>query len=103
MNWTSRTRATLNPTITAEISAIRLELSRFEAMQDDAAVQFYCVTVDSNLAKALEGRDDAMLREVLAKAVDDLDDAVRATREIGTKGIAPAKAALRGYGRGVKT
>jgi len=43
-------------------------------------VQFHCVAVDSNLAEALDGRDDQMLREVLASSVVQLDEALRSAR-----------------------
>jgi hypothetical protein len=70
----------LDPLTTAEIQAIRLELHHFGSQQRDPAVQFHCLAVESNLGEALDGRDDQMLREVLASSVAQLDKALRTAR-----------------------
>ena len=67
----------LDPLTTAEIQALRLKLHHLSSQQHDPAVQFHCVAVHSNLAQALEGRDDPMLREVLASSVEQLEKALR--------------------------
>ena len=67
-----------NGTTTALIEAVRLELSRFQRQQRDAAVQFHCIAVDLNLVAALDGRDDdPSFREILASNVEHLAEAVR--------------------------
>jgi hypothetical protein len=63
-----------------EIKALRAKLARFSGGQQDAAVQFHCLVVDSNLAQALLGRDDPMLREVLASSIAQLEEALRRSR-----------------------
>ena len=60
-----------------EIEAIQLELRRFQNQQSDAAVQFHCIAVDTNLAAALDGQDDSTFREILASNVERLADAIR--------------------------
>jgi hypothetical protein len=67
----------LDPLTIAEIQALRLQLHHFGSQQHDPAVQFHCLAVDSNLAQALDGRDDLMLREVLASSVEQLEKALR--------------------------
>ena len=62
------------------IEALRAKLARFSGGQQDAAVQFNCLVVDSNLAQALLGRDDPMLREVLASSIAQLEEALRRSR-----------------------
>jgi hypothetical protein len=69
----------LDPLITAEIQALRVELHHFGCQQRDPAVQFHCLAVESNLVEALE-RDDPMLREVLASSVAQLDKALCSAR-----------------------
>ena len=64
----------------AEIQALRLQLHHFGSQHHDPAVQFHCRAVDSNLAEALDGRDDQMLREVLASSVAQLDEALSNAR-----------------------
>lgn len=66
-----------NGRTTALIEAVRLELSRFQRQQRDAAVQFHCIAVDLNLVAALDGRDDPSFREILASNVEHLAEAVR--------------------------
>jgi hypothetical protein len=63
-----------------EIRAIRVELRRFQSQQSDAAVQFHCIAIDTNLAAALDGQSDSSFREILASNVERLADAIRATR-----------------------
>jgi hypothetical protein len=63
-----------------EIEAIQLELRRFQNQQSDAAVQFHCIAIDTNLAAALDGQNDSMFREILASNVERLADAVRGAR-----------------------
>ena len=70
----------LNPLTTAEIQALRLQLHHFGGEHHDPAVQFHCLAVDLNLAEALDGRDDQMLREVLASSVAQLDEALSNAR-----------------------
>ena len=70
----------LDPLTTAEIQALRLQLHHFGSQHHDPAVQFHCLAVDSNLAEALDGRDDQMLRDVLASSVAHLDEALRSAR-----------------------
>ena len=72
--------AMLDPLTTAEIQALRLQLHHFGSQHHDPAVQFRCLAVDSNLAEALDGRDDQMLREGLASSVVQLDEALRNAR-----------------------
>jgi hypothetical protein len=60
-----------------EIEAIQLELRRFQNQQSDAAVQFHCIAIDTNLAAALDGQDDSTFREILASNVERLADAIR--------------------------
>jgi hypothetical protein len=60
--------------------ALRAKLARLSGGQQDAAVQFNCLVVDSNLALALLGRDDPMLREVLASSIAQLEEALRRSR-----------------------
>jgi hypothetical protein len=72
--------AMLDPLTTAEILALRLQLQNFGSKQHDPAVQFHCLAVDSNLGEALDGRDDQMLREVLASSVAQLDKALWSAR-----------------------
>jgi len=67
----------LDPLTIAEIQALRLQLHHFGSQQHDPAVQFHCLAVDSNLAQASDGRDDLMLREVLASSVEQLEKALR--------------------------
>jgi hypothetical protein len=66
-----------------DISAIRVELRRFQDQQSDAAVQFHCIAIDTNLAAALDGQSDASFREILASNVERLAEAVR-TQRLGT-------------------
>jgi hypothetical protein len=61
----------------AEIKALRAKLNRFSSEQKDPAVQFYCLLVDSNLAQALLGRDDPMLREVLASSITQFEESLQ--------------------------
>ena len=63
-----------------EIEAIQLELRRFQNQQSDAAVQFHCIAIDTNLAAALDGQDNSTFREILASNVERLADAVRGAR-----------------------
>ena len=63
-----------------EIEAIQLELRRFQKQQSDAAVQFHCIAIDTNLAAALDGQNDFTFREILASNVERLVDAVRGAR-----------------------
>jgi hypothetical protein len=56
--------------------ALRPQLHHFGSQQHDPAVQFHCLVVDSNLAQALDGRDDPMLREILASSVEQLEKAL---------------------------
>jgi hypothetical protein len=56
--------------------ALRPQLHQFGSQQHDPAVQFHCLVVDSNLAQALDGRDDPMLREILASSVEQLEKAL---------------------------
>jgi hypothetical protein len=63
-----------------EIEAIQLELRRFQNQQSDAAVQFHCIAIDTNLAAALDGQNDPTFCEILASNVERLADAVRGTR-----------------------
>jgi hypothetical protein len=65
-----------NPLIIAEIQALRLQFQHFASQQQNPAVQFHCLAVESNLAEALE-RDDPMLRQVLASSVEQLERALR--------------------------
>jgi hypothetical protein len=65
---------------TAEIKALRAKLIHFSSRQQDATVQFHCLLIDSNLAQALLGRDDPMLREVLASSIGQLEEALRRSR-----------------------
>jgi hypothetical protein len=65
---------------TNEISAVRVELRRFQNQQRDAAVQFHCIAIDTNLAAALDGQNDASFREILASNVEHLAEAVRVER-----------------------
>jgi hypothetical protein len=65
---------------TAEIKALRAKLIHFSSGQQDATVQFHCLLIDSNLAQALLGRDDLMLREVLASSIGQLEEALRRSR-----------------------
>jgi hypothetical protein len=67
-----------------EISAVRAELRRFQGQQSDAAVQFHCIAIDTNLAAALDGPNDASFREILASNVERLAEAIRAQRLGGT-------------------
>ena len=60
-----------------EIEVIQLELRRFQNQQSDAAVQFHCFAIDTNLAAALDGQDDSTFREILASNVERLADAIR--------------------------
>ncbi len=62
---------------TKEIQAVRLELRRFQNQKRDAAVQFYCIAVDQNLAAALDGSNDPSFREILASNVENLAAAIR--------------------------
>jgi hypothetical protein len=64
----------------AEIRALRAKLTHFSSGQQDATVQFHCLLIDSNLAQALLGRDDPMLREVLASSIGQLKEALRRSR-----------------------
>ena len=64
----------------AEIKALRAKLNRFSSEQKDPSVQFYCLLVDSNLAQALLGRDDPMLREVLATSIAQLQKVLQRAR-----------------------
>jgi hypothetical protein len=63
-----------------EIEAIQLELRRFQNRQSDAAIQFHCIAIDTNLAAALDGQNDPTFREILASNVQQLADAVRGAR-----------------------
>ena len=63
-----------------EISAVRGELRRFQSLQRDAAVQFHCIAIDTNLAAALEGQNDAAFRQILASNVERLAEAIRSER-----------------------
>jgi hypothetical protein len=63
-----------------EIEAIQLELRRFQNQQSDAAVQFHCIAIDTNLATALDRQNDSSFREILASNVERLADAVRGAR-----------------------
>jgi hypothetical protein len=63
-----------------EIEAIQLELRRFQNQQSDAAVQFHCIAIDTNLAAALDGQNDPTFCEILASNVERLADAVRGAR-----------------------
>jgi hypothetical protein len=63
-----------------EINAVRLELRRFQNHQSDAAVQFHCIAIETNLAAALEGQNDASFREILASNVEHLAEAIRTER-----------------------
>jgi len=63
-----------------EISAVRGELRRFQNQQSDAAVQFHCIAIDTNLAAALDGQNDVSFREILASNVECLAEAIRAQR-----------------------
>jgi hypothetical protein len=63
-----------------EISAVRVELRRFQGQQSDAAVQFHCIAIDTNLAAALDGENDASFREILASNVERLAEAIRTQR-----------------------
>jgi hypothetical protein len=60
----------------AQIQTVRLELSRFQREQCDAAVQFHCIAIDLNLAAALDGRTDPSFREILGTNVESLAEAV---------------------------
>jgi hypothetical protein len=60
-----------------EISAVRGELRRFQNQQSDAAVQFQCIAIDTNLAAALDGQNDASFREILASNVERLAEAIQ--------------------------
>ena len=71
----------LDPLIIEEIQALRVKLHHFGSGQQNPAVQFHCLAVDSNLAQALDGRDDPMLREVLASSVEQLENAVRSASD----------------------
>jgi hypothetical protein len=64
----------------AEIKALRATLTHFSSGQRDPTVQFHCLLIDSNLAQALLGRDDPMLREVLASSIGQLEEALRRLR-----------------------
>jgi hypothetical protein len=77
-----------NPHIVAEIQALRLQLLHFASHQQNPAVQFHCLAVDSNLAEALE-RDDPMLREVLASSVEQLEKALRGAGGANESGDTP--------------
>ena len=63
-----------------EISAVRGELRRFQSLQSDAAIQFHCIAIDTNLAAALEGQNDAAFRQILASNVERLAEAIRSER-----------------------
>ncbi len=63
-----------------EIEAIQLELRRFQNQQSDAAVQFHCIAIDTNLTAALDGQNDPTFCEILASNVERLADAVRGAR-----------------------
>jgi hypothetical protein len=63
-----------------EIKAIQLELRRFQNQQSDAAVQFHCIAIDTNLAAALDRQNDSLFREILASNVEQLADAIRGAR-----------------------
>jgi hypothetical protein len=67
----------LNRFAIAEIKALRAKLNRFSSKQKDPSVQFHCLLVDSNLAQALLGRDDPMLREVLASSIAQLEESLQ--------------------------
>jgi hypothetical protein len=73
----------LDPLITAEIQTLRVKLHRFGSQYPDPAVQFHWLAVDSNLAQVMDGRDDPMLREVLASSVERLEKALRSVRLAG--------------------
>ena len=66
--------------MTKEINAVRAELHRFQNQQSDAAVQLHCIAIDTNLAAALDGQNDASFREILASNVEHLRDAIRTKR-----------------------
>lgn len=63
-----------------EISAVREELRRFQNKQTDAAVQFHCIAIDTNLAVALERQNDPSFREILASNVERLAEAILTER-----------------------
>ena len=63
-----------------EIESIQAELRRFQSLQSDAAVQFYCIAIHTNLPAALDGQSDAPFREILASNVERLANAIRAAR-----------------------
>jgi hypothetical protein len=65
---------------TREISAVRGELRRFQNQQSDAAVQFHCIAIDTNLAAALDGQNDASFLEILASNVECLAEAIGTQR-----------------------
>jgi hypothetical protein len=69
-----------NGAASKEIKAIRAELRRFQSQQSDAAVQLHCIAIDTNLAAALDGQNDALFREILASNVERLADAIRTQR-----------------------
>ena len=70
----------LDPLTTAEIQALRVKLHHFGSQYPDPAVLFHWLAVDSNLAQVMEGRDDLMLREVLASSVEQLEKALCSVR-----------------------
>lgn len=63
-----------------EISAVRGELRRFQSQHSDAAVQFHCIAIDTNLAAALDGQTDASFRQILANNVGRLAEAIHTQR-----------------------
>ena len=69
-----------NGAASKEIKALRADLRRFQSQQSDAAVQFYCIAIDTNLAAALDGQSDPAFREILVSNVERLAEAIRAAR-----------------------
>jgi hypothetical protein len=61
-----------------EIQAIQAALRRFQSRQSDAAVQFHCIAIDTNLTAALDGQSDSSFREILASNVERLAHAIHA-------------------------
>jgi len=75
----------------AEIQTLRVKLQHFGSEQQDPAVQFYCLAVESNLAQALHGRDDPMLREVLTSLLEQLEEALRSAALVNLSTRKPAR------------
>ena len=63
----------------AEIQALRLDLYHFANRHSDPKVHSRCLAVASMLGEAVE-RNDVTVREDLANSVEQLEEAVRATR-----------------------